>query len=277
MTVLHELISTSRGTGILAVNVVTLEHISGAIAAAEIAGRPIVLQLSENAIAFHGKPEPIAAAARSAADSAAVPVALHLDHITDAALALRGAELGFDSVMFDAAALPYAENVARTRAVTEALHAEGVFVEAELGEIGGKAGAHAPGVRTDPDEAHSFVASTGVDALAVAVGSQHAMTTRDAHLDLELIARLAAAVPVPLVLHGSSGVSDAGIREAITAGITKVNVGTALGVAFTEAVRTTLREQPDLVDPRRFLAPARTAVRDTVLHLLAEVLPPSAA
>ncbi|WP_125099407.1 class II fructose-bisphosphate aldolase [Leucobacter chromiireducens] len=266
-----ELITASRHTGVLAVNIVTIEHVLGAIAGAERAGKPLILQLSENAIAFHGAVEPIAAAARAAAELAAVPVGLHLDHITDHALAARAPALGFGSVMYDGAALPFAENIARTREVTELLHAAGVRVEAELGEIGGKLGAHAPGVRTDPAEAADFVSRTGVDALAVAVGSEHAMTTRDARLDLGLIAELAAAVPVPLVLHGSSGVSDAGIRAAIAAGMTKINVGTALGVAFTAASRDALAD-PALVDPRKFLAPARAAVADEVARLLDTVI-----
>lgn len=265
------LVAESRGTGVLAVNVVTVEHVLGAVAGAERMEKPLILQLSENAIAYHGAAEPIAAAARAAADAAAIPVALHLDHITDEGLALMAPGLGFGSVMFDGAALPFGENVARTRAVAEALHEAGLHVEAELGEIGGKLGAHAPGVRTDPEQARDFAEATGVDALAVAVGSRHAMTTRDARLDLELIRRLAEAVPVPLVLHGSSGVSDSGIREAIASGITKVNVGTALGVAFTGAVRRVL-EDPAVVDPRAYLAAARAAVADEVARLLDAVI-----
>src|SRR6185437_15788495 len=122
---------------------------------------------------------------------------------------------------------------------------------------GGKGGAHAKGARTDPDEAAAYVAATGVDALAVAVGSTHAMTTRSARLDHDLIARLAAAVPVPLVLHGSSGVPDEELSEAVRGGM-------ALNTAFTGTVRAALGDQPDLVDPRRYLASARTAMASTV-------------
>src|SRR5690606_32233572 len=111
--------------------------------------------------------------------------------------------------------------------------AAGVYVEGELGEVGGKDGAHAPGVRTDPEEARSFVAATGVDALAVAVGSSHAMLDRSAALDLDLISRLHAALPVPLVLHGSSGVADETIVAAVRAGMTKINVSTHLNGFFT--------------------------------------------
>ena len=114
--------------------------------------------------------------------------------------------------MYDGSELPYDENVERTQQLTRMLHDRGLWVEAELGAIGGKGGAHAPGVRTDPGEAAAFVAATEVDALAVAVGSTHAMTEQTATLDCDLITRIAAAVPVPLVLHGSSGVPVAQLQ-----------------------------------------------------------------
>ena len=174
----------------------------------------------------------------------------------------EGLDLGITSVMFDAAASPYAENVARTEAVVERCHAAGCRVEAELGEIGGKDGAHAPGVRTDPDQAREFVAATGVDSLAVAVGSSHAMADRSAVLDEELIAALACRVPVPLVLHGSSGVPDEGLRGAVASGIVKVNIGTRLNQVLTEAVRSTLgthgpHRPPPLPGPRSGRGPGR--------------------
>ncbi|MFC9699942.1 class II fructose-bisphosphate aldolase, partial [Streptomyces sp. NPDC056943] len=142
------------------------------------------------------------------------------------------------------------------------------------GFSGGRGVAPAPGVRTDPDEARAFVTATGVDALAVAVGSVHRMLTRDAVLDFDLIARLRAAVDTPLVLHGSSGVADSDLAAAIAAGMTKVNVSTHLNKAFTQAIRTHLAEDPTAFDPRKYLAPARTAVAKEVSHLLT-VLSPS--
>jgi fructose-bisphosphate aldolase class II len=135
-----------------------------------------------------------------------------------------------------------------------------VWVEAELGEVGGKDGVHAPGARTDPAEAAAYVAATGVDALAVAVGSSHAMLTRDARLDNELIAAIAAAVPVPLVLHGSSGVPDDGLVAAVRQGMVKINVATALNKVLTAAVRAALAEDEAVVDPRRWLGRGRAAV-----------------
>ena len=129
-----------------------------------------------------------------------------------------------------ASALPYAQNVAATAELAAWCHERGIFVEAELGEVGGKNGVHAPGARTDPGEALTFVRDTGVDALAVAVGSSHAMTTRTMMLDKDLIAALRAKLPVPLVRHGSSGVPDEEIRRAIAAGMTKINISGAPGV-----------------------------------------------
>ena len=128
-------------------------------------------------------------------------------------------------------------------------------------------GALEPGARTDPGEAAAFATQTGVDALAVAVGSSHAMTTRDAELDMALIRDIAAKVSIPLVLHGSSGVSDDNLRAAVAAGIRKVNVGTALNIAYTGAVRGVLESDAALTDPRKYLVPAREAVAETVAHL----------
>ncbi|MGH3241213.1 MAG: class II fructose-bisphosphate aldolase, partial [Spirillospora sp.] len=176
--------------------------------------------------------------------------------------------LGFGSVMFDASLLGHDANVASTAKVTARCHAEGVWVEAELGEVGGKDGVHAPHARTDPGEAAGYVAATGVDALAVAVGTSHAMRTRDTVLDLPLIARLRAAVPVPLVLHGSSGVPDGALAAAVGHGMTKINIATRLNEAYTAAVRGRLAADPDLVDPRRYLAAGRDAVAAEVAHLL---------
>jgi fructose-bisphosphate aldolase class II len=260
--------SRAKGVGVGAFNVITLEHAEAIVAGAEQAGTAVILQISENAVKFHGgRLAPIAAAAAAVADVATVPVSLHLDHVEDTALLRQTADVGMSSVMFDASKLDYDANVAATRAAAEWAHEHGLHLEAELGEVGGKDGAHAPGVRTDPAEAAAYVDATGVDALAVAVGSSHAMTTRTAKLDHGLIGELRAAVPVPLVLHGSSGVADEDLRSAVTAGIVKVNIGTILNVAFTSAVRDALRE-PSLVDPRKYLVPARIEMTAVVRRLL---------
>jgi fructose-bisphosphate aldolase class II len=265
-TILDEAHAAGRGVG--AFNVVHLETAEALAGAAEAAGLPVILQLSENCIRYHGALDPIALATLAIADASTARVAVHLDHAEDPGLALRAIDRGFGSVMYDGAKLDFADNVATTRRVVEHADSAGVLVEAELGEIGGKDGAHAPGVRTDPDEAARFVAETGIGALAVAVGSSHAMTERTAAIDLDLIARLVGAVRVPLVLHGSSGVPDETIVRGIRAGLTKINVSTHLNAAFTGAIREHLSRHPAAVDSRPYIAAGRDAVQREAARLL---------
>ncbi len=266
--------AVARAGAVGAFNVICLEHAEAIAAGAETAGVGAVLAVSENAVIFHGgQLAPLAAACAAVARASTAPLSLHLDHVTSDELFDAAAGCGFSSAMYDASRLPFAGNVLSTAAAVVRGHAAGLWVESELGEVGGKDGAHAPGVRTDPGEAAAYVEATGVDALAVAVGSSHAMTERRAVLDHALIARLRAAVGVPLVLHGSSGVPDEELRAAVAAGMVKVNVGTALGIAYTRAVRARLADDPDLVDPRRYLAPARAAMAATVAATLAALDP----
>ncbi|MDX3244464.1 class II fructose-bisphosphate aldolase [Streptomyces sp. ME18-1-4] len=273
LTTTGELVARARAahSAVAAFNIITLEHVEAVIAGAEAAHAPVVLQVSENAVKFRqGRLLPLARAAAIAAERAAVPVALHLDHVRSDALLHQAADAGFGSVMYDASRLPYAENLAATRTAVDRAHAQGLWIEGELGEIGGK-GAHAPGARTDPAEARAFVAGSGVDALAVAVGSVHAMTTRTAALDHDLIARLGATLDVPLVLHGSSGVPDHELTAAVAGGIAKVNIGTALNQAMTGAIRDHLATHPDAVDARPYLNAGREAMARTVERIIAGV------
>jgi fructose-bisphosphate aldolase class II len=260
--------AAAAGRGVGAFNVFSLEHAEALVAGAAEAGTPVVLQLSQNAIRYHGSLAPITLATLALARASDVTAVVHLDHATDVDLVHEAVDLGVGSVMFDGSKLSYDDNVETTASVVAYCHARGVDVEAELGEVGGKDGVHAPGVRTRPDEAVAFVEATGIDALAVAVGSSHAMTERLAALDLELIMELKAAVPVPLVLHGSSGVPDEEIIRAVRAGMTKINIATHLNKVFTAAVRKTLQEQPKLVDSRKYLAPARDAMAAETARLL---------
>ena len=260
--------AAAGGRGVGAFNVFSLEHAEALVAGAAAAGTPVVLQLSQNAVRYHGSLAPIALATLALARASDVPAVVHLDHATDVDLVHEAVALGVGSVMFDGSELAYDDNVAVTAEVVAHCHARGVDVEAELGEVGGKDGVHAPGVRTRPAEAVAFVAATGVDALAVAVGSSHAMTERSAALDLGLVAELRAAVGVPLVLHGSSGVPDDEIVRAVRAGMTKINIATHLNKVFTGAVRQVLGENPALVDSRKYLAPARDAMAAETARLL---------
>ncbi|MBO1334476.1 class II fructose-bisphosphate aldolase [Streptomyces sp. VRA16 Mangrove soil] len=269
--------AAARRGAVAAFNVITLEHIEAVVAGAEAAGAPVVLQISENAVRYrYGRLLPLARAAVAVAERAGVDVGLHLDHVQSDDLLRQAADAGFGSVMYDAARLSYDENLAATRAAADWGHANGLWVEAELGEVGGKGGAapldaHAPGARTDPGEARAFVSDSGVDALAVAVGSSHAMTTRTAALDHELLKRLAEGVGelgVPLVLHGSSGVPDTELAAAVRGGIAKVNVGTALNIAMTGAIREFLAAHPDAVDSRTYLTVGREAMARTVREFI---------
>jgi len=265
--------AAAAGHAAAAFNIIQLEHAEAIITGAEAADAPVILQVSENAVRYHGALAPLARAALAAGTAARVPVSVHLDHVTSLPLVREGIELGLHSVMFDASTLEYADNVKATAEVVRFCHNAGVWVEAELGEVGGKDGVHAPGARTHPDQAATYVAATGVDALAVAVGTSHAMLVRDAELDYALIADLHNAVPVPLVLHGSSGVSDAGLAEAIAHGMTKINISTHLNNAFTTAVRDHLDAHPTVVDPRKYLGAGRAAVAAEVTRLLSILNP----
>jgi fructose-bisphosphate aldolase class II len=261
-------VASARPGGLAAFNVIELAHAEAIVAAAQVASRPVVLQISENTADYHGALAPLALACLRIAGQSAAPVVVHLDHAVRRELVTEAVELGIRSVMFDASALDYDENVAATAAVARWCHERGAWVEAELGEVGGKDGVHAPGARTDPSQAAAYVAATGVDALAVAVGSSHAMLTRDAHLDNALISAIAAVAGVPLVLHGSSGVPDQGLVEAVRHGMVKINIATQLNKILTGAVRAALAADQKGVDPRRWLGPARSAVTDEVARLL---------
>jgi fructose-bisphosphate aldolase, class II len=260
--------AAASGAGLGAFNVFSIEHAEAFGAAAEAAGSPVVLQISQNAARYHGALAPIGLATLALARQGTVPMVVHLDHVTDESLVDEAVSLGFGSVMFDASTMPYADNVATTAAIVRRCHNSGLDAEAELGEIGGKDGVHAAGARTQPDQARAFVEATGVDALAVAVGTSHAMTERRVALDLELINALQAAVPVPLVLHGSSGVPDEELVRAVKAGMTKINIATHLNHVFTDSVRATLADNPSMVDSRKYLGPARDAVAAEAERLL---------
>ncbi|MFC9331874.1 ketose-bisphosphate aldolase [Kitasatospora sp. NPDC057015] len=272
--------AAAGGTAVAAVNVITLEHIEAVINGAEAASQPVILQISENAVKYRlGRLAPLAAAATAAARTARVEVALHLDHVKDLGLLPTALECGIGSVMIDAAHLPYEQNVEVTRHAVKWAHTHGIWAEAELGEVGGKDGrgaldAHAPGARTDPAEAAQYIEETRIDALAVAVGSAHAMTSRTATIDRELLGRLHETVSVPLVLHGSSGLADAELLAAVAGGIIKVNIGTALSIAMTHAIRTHLTSEPRGVDPRGYLSDARTAMTVATTRLLNTIAAP---
>jgi fructose-bisphosphate aldolase class II len=267
-------VAKNQRIGYGAFNVIQLEHAEAIISGAEDVELPVIVQISENAVKYHGGLAALGTATLIMARDSELPIVVHLDHAEDEDLVREALDLGFKSIMFDGSKLPWEKNVERTAEMARLCHGYGASIEAELGEVGGKDGAHAPGVRTDPEEARVFVKETGVDSLAVAVGTSHAMADRSAVVDLELIAALAESAGVPLVLHGSSGVDDAGLQAAVRAGICKVNIGTRLNQVMTEAVREALAAQPALSDPRKYLGPGRAAIRAEIARMVSLLAKP---
>jgi len=262
------LAAKAAGTAVGAFNVILLEHAEALVAGAEQAKLPVILQISENCVSYHKALKPISVATIAIAESSTVPVSVHLDHAESEELVKEALDLGYDSIMFDGSKLSYADNVAASARMAALCKSYGATLEVEIGEVGGKDGVHAPGVRTNPLEAKAFAEATGADLLAVAVGSSHAMTTRDATLDFALIQEIAKTVSVPLVLHGSSGVSDSDLQKAVKAGMSKINIATHLNNVFTHEIRQALDSNPKLVDPRKYIAPGRDAVAAEVSRLL---------
>ena len=256
------------GRSLAAFNVVTLEHAQAIIWGAESVGSPVILQLSEKTIAYHKDASAVAAAMVVLATESSTDCVLHLDHITQRDLAHHAFEWGFSSLMWDASELDMADNLASTKEMVGWARGHNIWVEAELGTIDGKEGAHAPGTRTKPDQAAAFVDTTNVNALAVAVGSSHAMADKSASLDLDLIAEISRSVRVPLVLHGSSGVPDDMLSAACKAGMVKVNIGTALNQVATAEIRRVLARDEHISDPRKYLEPAREEMAHLVAHYL---------
>jgi len=262
------LAAKSAGTAVGAFNVILLEHAEALVVGAEQAKLPVILQISENCVSYHKALKPISVATIAIAESSTVPVSVHLDHAESEELVKEALDLGYDSIMFDGSKLSYADNVAASARMAALCKNYGATLEVEIGEVGGKDGVHAPGVRTNPPEAKIFAEATGADLLAVAVGSSHAMTTRDATLDFALIQEIAKTVSVPLVLHGSSGVSDSDLQKAVKTGMSKINIATHLNNVFTHEIRQALETNPKLVDPRKYIAPGRDSVASEVTRLL---------
>ena len=265
-----KLVLAAKGasTAVGAFNVILLEHAEALVAGAEEAKLPVILQISENCVSYHKALKPISVATIAIAESSTVPVSVHLDHAESEELVKEALDLGYDSIMFDGSKLSYADNVAASARMAELCKSYGAPLEVEIGEVGGKDGVHAPGVRTNPLEAKAFAEATGADLLAVAVGSSDAMTTRDATLDFALIQEIAKTVSVPLVLHGSSGVNDNDLQKAVKAGMSKINIATHLNNVFTHEIRQALDSNPKLVDPRKYIASGRDSVATEVARLL---------
>lgn len=259
--------ANKNGYAVGAFNINNMEIVQAIIEAAEETNSPVILQASQGGIKYAGI-EYITALGKVAAEKAKVPVALHLDHGTDFEQVMLCIRYGFTSVMIDGSKHPLRENIELTKKVIDVAHAVGVSVEAELGKIGGTEDDitvdEMEATFTDPDEAKLFVEETGVDYLAVAVGTAHGVYKGEPKLDFDRIRKIKELVGIPLVLHGSSGVPADSIKKAIEAGINKVNIDTDLRIAFTTAMKDFLKKNPDNIDPRKILTPAREAMKEVI-------------
>ncbi|WP_432408120.1 class II fructose-1,6-bisphosphate aldolase [Wukongibacter sp. M2B1] len=256
-----------NGYAVGAFNVNNMEQVHAIIEAAEETKSPVIIQASQGGLKYAGV-EYISAMARVAAKNASVPVALHLDHGTDFKQIMLCLRNGFTSVMIDASHYELEENIRRTKQVIDMAHAVGVSVEAELGKIGGVEDDIAVDERdatyTDPDEAERFVKETGVDYLAIAVGTAHGPYKGEPKLDFDRIKVIKERLNMPIVLHGSSGVPEESIKKAVSLGINKINIDTDIRMAFHKAVKEFVKENPDVYDPRKIVGPARNAMKEVI-------------
>ncbi len=284
------LLAAKRGAyAVGAFNIQNLESLLAVVEAAVEEKSPVIVAVTPSAIKYGGL-KYLTALVKAAAENAPVPMSLHLDHGEDVETVRKCLEAGFTSVMIDGSHLPFEENVALTRRVVELAHPMGVSVEGELGRLTGveeKTVEEREAVLTDPDEAKEFVKRTGVDALAVSIGTSHGAYKfkGEPKLDFERLRLIREKVDVPLVLHGASsvpqwiiekatkygaeltgakGIPEDHVKRAISLGITKINIDTDLRLAFTATVREVLANQPKEFDPRKILGPAKEAMKEVV-------------
>lgn len=282
-----------------AFNVNNMEIIQGIVEAAGEENAPLILQVSAGARKYAKAPY-LRHLVEAAIEDTGVDVCLHLDHGEDFEICKQCVDDGFTSVMIDGSKHPFEKNIALTKEVVEYAHAHGVVVEAELGKLAGvedniKVDARSA-TFTDPDEAAEFVEKTGVDSLAIAIGTSHGAYKfkGDPYLDFERLKEIHKLIPdTPLVLHGAStvlkefvdrcneyggkipgaqGVPEEMIREAVKHGVCKVNIDTDLRLAMTAEIRRVFIEQPDVFDPRKYLGPGREAIKRMVQHKIRDVL-----
>ena len=245
-----------------AFNVENMEMVMAVVQAAEESRAPVIMQTTPSTVKYAGL-DYYLAMAKAAAERATVPVAMHLDHGDSFELAMQALRTGYTSIMIDGSHDSFEDNIALTRRVTDACAPSGVPVEAELGKVGGKEDDLEGGDGnpfTDPQQAKEFVERTGVDSLAVAIGTAHGLYKGVPKLDFDRLSAIRELVSIPLVLHGASGVPDEAVRESIRRGICKVNFATELRIAFSDGVNKYLADDPDAFDPKKYCKVGRAGV-----------------
>lgn len=259
-------LAQEKGAAIAAFNVHNMETIQAVLEGAAEEQSPVIIQTTPGTLK-HAGVHNIAAMVKAGAALYDVPVALHVDHCTSVEMIIKCIQHGYTSVMIDAAELPYEENVAKVKKVVEIAHYANVFVESEIGRIGGVEDdmfiTEQDAAFTIPSEAYEFASATGIDSLAIAIGTAHGMYKGEPKLDFERLTAIHELVRIPLVLHGASGVPEAGIKEALRRGIVKINIATELKLPMADAIRSSLA-QPAESDPRNYMGAARQAVKAVV-------------
>ena len=254
---------------VAAFNIHNLETLKAVVRAAADMRAPLILQTTPGTVKHAGL-KYLVAMADAASRETGLPIALHLDHSEDLDLLKECADGGYTSVMYDGSKLPFEQNIAGTREAVEYAHARGVQVEAELGRLGGREEnidvTDYEASLTDPASATEFIEKTGIDSLAVAIGTAHGLYKGMPKLDYERLKEIKRMVDVPLVLHGASDVPDGMIEKAVSCGINKINIATDLKIAFANALRRYLAENPDENDPRKYFSPAMDAVVEVAKH-----------
>ena len=257
-----------RGYAVGAFNVENLEFVMAVLAAAEETGSPVIMQTTPGTLKYAGL-DYYLANVKAAAERTKLPVVMHLDHGNSFELAMQAYRIGYTSIMIDGSKLPFEENIALTKRVTDACRPGGIPVEAELGKVGGKEDDLENGddnPYTDPEEAKEFVARCNPDSLAVGVGTSHGVYKGVPKVNVEVLSAIRKVVDIPLVLHGTSGVPDEQVKDCISRGICKVNYATDLRIAFTKGVKAHMEADPDDFDPKKYSAPGMEEIKKYVMQ-----------
>lgn len=255
------------GYAVGAFNVENMEMVQAVLEAAEELKSPVIMQTTPSTVTYAGL-DYYLANVKTAAKRGFVPVVMHLDHGNSFELAMQALRAGYTSIMIDGSHESFEKNISVSKAVTEACHPSEISVEAELGKVGGKeddldGGDDNP--YTDPQEAKEFVERTGVDSLAVGIGTAHGVYKGEPNIQFDILSQIKEVVDIPLVLHGTSGVPDEAVKECIKRGICKVNYATDLRIAYTKGVKEILAENPDAIDPKKYGAAGRKEVKKYVM------------
>ena len=259
-----------EGYAVPAFNIHNLETLQVVAETAMEMRSPVIIAGTPSTIEEYAGPEYIKAMAEVAAGKYDVPIAIHLDHFEDVQAIKKDIDIGFKSCMIDASKKSFEENIATVKAVVEYAHEYDAVVEAELGKLGGAEDDlvvdEKDAMYTNPDNAAEFVSRTGIDSLAIAIGTAHGLYKGEPKLDFERLKEIRSKVSVPLVLHGASDVPDELVKKAISLGICKVNVATDLKIPFADAVKEYFKENPKANDPRKYMTPGKEAMKKIVRH-----------